>query len=274
MSRSVLSALLTAGVAVVPCACERNYDPPPPFNQGLGESGGILPTAEPRVDTGILQDQRAYKPAEVRGLGGAVDAADANAQIRLLVDQLLAARQNGDVDAILAFFNPAHVAALAESEALFNTFDAIKSVEDVASSKLGPEVVDQYRDVRRADIRGNLSIEIHGAGSASVTPNLVRDLLGPFATDTMRLAKDGGEWKIQLETPLTESDAAAIDERLMEVQLQLSNIIPKLENDEIVNAEQFLAAMRSVMGGGPVTPATQPEGGEPEPTPTTEPSNP
>ncbi len=271
MSRSVLSAVLTAAVAVL-CGCERNYDPPPPFNEGLGDSGGILPTAEPRVDTGILQDQRAYKPAEVRGLGGTVDAADANAQIRQLVEQLLAARQSGDIDAILALFNRAHVEAIVESEALFNTFDAIKAVEDVAADKLGPEVVEQYRDVRRDDIRGNLTIEIHGAGSASVTPNLVRDLLGRFATDEMRLAKEGGEWKIQLETPLTEADAAAIDERLMEIQLALSNIIPKLENDEIVNAEQFLTAIRSAMGGGPASPATQPDGGEPEPT--TQPSNP
>jgi hypothetical protein len=272
MSRSVRNAVLATVAAVVICGCERNDDPPSPFNQGLGAAGEIVPTAEPRVDMGILQDQRAYKPADVRGLGAGVDAGDAMAQIRQLVDKLLAARQNGDVDAILALFNPEHVEALSESGALFDTFDATKGVEDVASSKLGPEVVDQYRDQRREDIRGNLNIEIHGASSASVTPNLVRDLLGSYATDVMKLGKDGGEWKIQLEAALTEADVAIIDQRLQEIQLQLSNIVPRLQNDEIVNAEQFLDAMRAVMGGAPAAPPTPPSQPAPEPEPEVEPN--
>ena len=232
--------------------CESSTEPPGRYDRDLGVSGGGLPSVASMTDVGILRDQKTYKAADIKGR---IDAADTTGQVRELVEDLVSAFAQGDVEGLLEKFNPLDIALLQDStetlETLYSTLvESRQFLERSISAKLGPEVVAQVYERELLSIRDNLVIEIRGADSATVKPSTpVRRLLGPAASDVIAVEKTGGLWLIHLEAPLTEDDLTAISEYHERVQLAVEALIEMIDDDTITTADQILQAREMALTG-------------------------
>jgi hypothetical protein len=94
--------------------------------------------------------------------------------------------------------------------------------------------------------------DILDAEHASVTPNPAGILLGPAkATPSLQLVRKEGEWKFQLEAPLTDADAEAIKAYHAGLRAALDEIVEWLEKTPAVDEAQLKKALASVVQGKP-----------------------
>lgn len=232
--------------------CESSTEPPGRYDRDLGVSGGGLPSVASMTDVGILRDQKTYKAADIKGR---IDAADTMGQVRELVEDLVTAYAQGEVEGLLEKFNPPDIALLEDStetlEPLYGTLVESRTfLERSISAKLGPEVVAQVYERELLSLRDDLFIEIRGADSATVKPSTpIRRLLGPAASDVIAVEKTGGLWLIHLEAPLTEDDLAAIREYHERVQLAVEVLIEMIDNGTITTADQIQQAREMALAG-------------------------
>lgn len=232
-------------------ACDNSAEPPERFQRGLGKSGSALPTVSAAVDAGILRDQKSYKESDIRGR---VDAVDARGQVTAFIEDLMNALAEGEIDVVLEKFRPDDIMLLQDSpetlDELYITFsDTRDALETAISNKLGPEVVEQVNEQAMLFIR-DLNVEVRGATSASVTPNLpLRRILGPLAAEVIAVEKTGGQWLIHLESPLTEENLSAIRDFHKAVANAIDELIEMVNNDQATNADQITKAREMAMDG-------------------------
>lgn len=257
--RFLLGCVLASGGLLG--ACGDSQDTTAPHNQLLGDAKEGAPLAVGVTDPGILRDPADYQPAKVPGVlapGAAADAGpgmvasgDADAQVRILVDDLINAIRDIEVELALGCFNPDHVAALDEDQwdPLFNSLEAVDRIGRRLEASQANRVLGGLRSVGAEEPRWDLLDAEH----ASVTPNLALVLFGPVKRgESMAVALQEGEWKFQFNTPLTATDVAditAYHEKLLDSLQQIQDWLDANENfDETILAE----AARSALNGEPL----------------------
>jgi hypothetical protein len=142
LAKRLVPGILLAGF-LLSGACGKKEEQPTRFNRTLGGTPAGAPTGTVHVDTGILQDPTAYKPADYTPLEGgpAAGAAAAGPEVeavrgaaRKLLDGIFAL----DVDTILDSFVPEQVAVLQKDEyksTLYETKDTIDAYWAVFQDK-------------------------------------------------------------------------------------------------------------------------------------------
>ncbi len=260
--RFMLGFLACGGLFLA--ACGKSQDTPTRADRTLGGVKEGAPLGRAVVDPGILTDQTTYQPAKTPSLsaGGTARAEDlggggggAAAQIADLVSYMVQTIQDGDADRVLRSFNPEHVAALSEDDVdvLFATFDKVELLQEMLEDKVTPTRATELM----ADLWGvgaeEPTWEILDADNASVSPNLVGIVLGPAHTaSTMTLQRQDGEWRFQLDAPLTTDDVTQITAFHDQLQAGLDAIIDWLDAPEELDEDALLAAFRQARQGQPV----------------------
>lgn len=270
--------LLGSGLslAVLLCSCGKTPEPPARYAQTLGDSVYGAPIDHPRSDVGILEDQTAYKSARMTaaatpgGGGGAgspaIASADVSTAARELVNNLLDDLQSGEIEYVLAAFDQQQVELLrADDEFLYNTQAAYEYLARALGDAYGDSSVEQLNTDLRNLVTGTLSIDPIDANVATVTPNPLAAILGPKAAAAMTVARQGGEWKIRLENPLTTEDVAEIVQYHTKLQEALYALGDALANEEIDGREAvFAALLRAAQGQAAPSTDEDAEAGEEE----------
>lgn len=123
----LLPGVLLAGMLVLG-GCGKQDEQPTRFNQTLGDSPVGAPVATGLIDTGVLQDPTAYKPAPYERLeggpaGGGAGGPEAEAAQAVLKEFILALFAL-DIDTILDTHVPEQVAVLREDEYMSSFYEA------------------------------------------------------------------------------------------------------------------------------------------------------
>lgn len=139
-----MPGFLLAGL-LLSSGCGKKDEQPTRFNQALGDTPIGVPTAVGPIDTGILGDQTAYKPAGYERLetaapagGPASGAGGPEAQaVRGTLSELLRAVTERDIDLILDLCVSEQVAALREDFAstFYETTDTLDALQAVVKDK-------------------------------------------------------------------------------------------------------------------------------------------
>ncbi len=142
-----ISAVMVTAALVV-CGCGRSDEPPPSFNEPLGDSMHGLPFATGPIDVGILEDPASYRPARFEPLEGAAPAqavAEAGPEAQAakeLIDEAIDNLFQFDLLSLLDTCVPDQVAALQEDpcgSALSAFGDAIDTMMTVSRKMATPE---------------------------------------------------------------------------------------------------------------------------------------
>lgn len=129
----LLPGVLLAGLLALG-GCGKKEEQPTRFNQTLGETAVGVPTGTAHVDTGILRDPSAYKPASYEPLEGAapggVAAGGPEVQaVQTVLKDFIAAIFELDIDTLLDACVPAQVAVLREDEYVSTFYEANDTLE-------------------------------------------------------------------------------------------------------------------------------------------------
>jgi hypothetical protein len=276
----LLGSVLCIGWAV--WSCGNSQEESARWNQTLGGSKDGAPLVRDVSDPGILQDAVAYQPAKAPGArsSGAAPGTgkpgatggDAGAQVRTLVNDLVSALKDKEVELALKCFNAEQIKALTEDrwEPLYTTLDLV----DQIARRLGPGKADRLLGVLRGAGDTQPKVDALDADHASVTPNLATVLFGSVKQARAMSAARGPEgWKFQLDGPLTDADVEALAAFHKKLQAGLNQIIDWLDAAKKVDEAQLKTAVAQALQGEPITleapPSAEPE--EKAPGPTTEP---
>lgn len=275
----ILGGGLCAGLLL--CSCGDSQDTPSHYDRTLGDTKEGAPLAQGVSDPGILEDQIIYQPAKVQGglgVGAAADAGgeravtggDTDAQIREVVAFFINQIRDGDPGQALRVFNPEHVAALTEDnlDAIYGTLETLyESLVPKLEDQLGGPQTEKLLGILGGDPESNLTWEIHDADNATVSPNPSTILFGSLQTaPTMVLTRQAGEWKFQLEAPLTAEDVEAIVAYHENLREQLNKIIDWIYDAGTVDRAVLEEAVSQALQGQPVElpEVAAPEEAEPE----------
>ncbi|MFH1747657.1 MAG: hypothetical protein ABIG44_11495 [Planctomycetota bacterium] len=266
---------------VLLCSCGKSTEPPEPYTAVLGGSAQGAPMAQPATDTGILADQTAYKSASptaggagaAAGPGGGpsgVATVDVSTAAREMVNNLLNDMQSGEIEFVLGAFNQEHIALLREDdEFLWNTQGAYSYLTRALGDAYGDSSIEQLNTDLRNLVMNSLSIDPIDANTATVTPNPLVALFGlEKAAAALTIGRQGDEWKIQLEQPLSAEDVTAIRAYHGRLKEELYSLGEKLADGSIEGREAVYAAILQVArGSGDAEDAEGDESDQPEVSP-------
>lgn len=277
MVRNGLLLGFALGVGLL-CACGESQESPTRQDQTLGGVKEGAPIGSHVRDPGILQDQTTYQPSRIpgggaagsagkgpeRGGGGAPEPADK--QVRGAVNGLVNAIKDGEVQLALRAFEPDQVKLLGEkADDLFATFEKIDALTKLVASKLDPGKADKLAARLRGGGDAAPKIELVDGEHAGVKPNLAAALFGPVkAAPSMQLVLRTGEWKFQLDAPLTAVDVEAIVKYHQQLQGALDSITDWVASAAKVDEAQLVAAVGKAVAGQPLE---LPAPGAPAPEP-------
>jgi hypothetical protein len=285
----LFSAVLAGGMLL--CSCGKSSEPPRRSTQVEG-SGALAAPVEPAApDMGILQDPAQYQPANFtpppsKAKPPPADAApkaatEASAAAREFALEALEIVQSSKFAPVLDMIDADQVKALREDDAtILRTQEAFVEMEQLLKQKLGADVVDELNVEIRKTMADSLQVEMTGPDAATVTPNILSGLFGPEVSGPdIKLVQVAGEWRFELDAPLTDADVAKIAEFHKTLQAAAQQVRVAIEQGQL-DKEQILA-MVAAMSGQPATgastgtkpasgPATGPEhgpdeGGQPAP---------
>ncbi len=243
-------------------------------DESLGGVKEGAPLARGVFDPGILADASAYQPTKVAGstelampalrpdgAAGGRAAVDIDAEVKAAVRDLVNALKDGEVELALRCFDPEHVRPLAEhAGTLLDTFDRIDRLRRFLEQRLGAD--DTRAEQLLGALRGadlGLTWDILDTEHASVSPNLAAVIFGPKATPTLQLARREGEWRYQLEGPLSDADVEAILTFHKELQRALDAVTDWVAATEKVEPAQLAELLAKALAGEPLELAV-PEG--------------
>jgi|GEM_PF-1764893 len=292
-----LLIVLSVGVGLLSglVSCGESQDATSRLDRTLGRQKEGAPLGPTVFDPGILQNGTTYQaprlaanlsgtalpPAAASGgqAGSGTGAASSAEQaVRVAVSSLLAALQDGEVDLALRMFRTDDVAPLIEkSDVIFATFATVDTLERYLKGRFEPtrarELTARLRGLSSSPPRW----DVLDAASASVTPNVALGLLGPErGRGTLRLVLADGEWRFQLESPLTSAEVQAIIAYHEKLQQEVDKIIDWLGRVPTAEEATVAAAIEAAAAGKPVdlpepqpseeftpAPAAEPAPGEP-----------
>lgn len=276
---------LSAGVLL--CSCGESPDAPARHNRTLGDSKEGAPLAPAVFDPGVLQDAAAYQPTKPAGsLGsgirtaggrGDVTGGDADTQVRRVVENLINAIKDGEVELALKCFEADHVTALSEDQydVLFATFSKVGGLLNLLSDKLDVSKAERLL----GELRGSGAVEpkwdLLDADHASVRPNLALILFGPVKrAPSMAVGRQADGWRFQFDAPLTAADVEAILAFHAQLQDALDQIHDWVDASEKVDEAQLRTVLSQALAGEPIElggpreePAVAPDGGRTAPSP-------
>lgn len=258
-----------ASVLAMVSGCGKDASTAPRANYALGGNPiGGLPTPRAVVDTGILRDQKSYVAANPGGgPRGADISGDEKAQVQAFSEKLLKAALERDVTTILDSFVPDHIAALRGDDEkvseIHNTFGTLQLFETVLRNKLGETAFEDYKSAATKQFESRMNVDVIDGANATITPNLIAEILGPKAGAATLVTKVDGEWKLQLAAPLTDGDADAVVAFHKAMQASLAAVVAAIERGELSDLGKVLEAMQQASPGTPGA-----SGGGDGPTPT------
>lgn len=238
------------------------------------------------ADPGILADASTYQPAKVpsssEGAAGlrrspgatakrSESSGDADSQIKAEVRNLVNALKDDDVKLALRSFDPEQVRPLMDKvnlNVLLNTYEKVALLRRHLEKKLAPE--ESKAESLLGPLRGSeseLKWEVLDADHVSISPNLALPLFGPKATPTLQLARQGGEWRYQLEAPLTAEDVNAIVAFHGQLQKSLDALVEWVATSPTVDEDQLRALLAKALQGEPAEPGTEPAAASPKAKP-------
>ncbi len=234
---------------------------------------GGLPVGLNAVDTGILQDPAAYKPAKfepLEGMGTADAGGAAGGPVQQAIQSLITAVTEMSVDGIVDAFVPEQIAPLREDRTpLYDTADALtaflavmkekyKPAGDAAKQQAGEqalldllkalpsaltvEMVDDDHalvglDHARVEQLAKPLIDAISAANPMAAGHL--QALPPAgdaaADEKLAMVRVEGEWRIDLQMTMTAEQGALIREGLVLVKEALSSVTQKLREAEAVD---------------------------------------
>lgn len=270
----VRRTLALCGLLASLCAgCGKDVSAVPRDNYAIGGSPvGGLPTPRTVTDTGILRDQKSYVAANAGGgPRGADISGDEKAQVQAFADKLLKAALERDVTTILDSFVADHIAALRGDDEkvseIHNTFGTLQLFETVVKNKLGEAAFEEYKEAATKQFQSRMNVDVIDGNNASISPNLIAEILGPKAGPATMVTKVDGEWKIQLAAPLTDADADAIVAFHKAMQASLATVVSAIERGDVTDLAKVLEAMQQAAppasgggAGGPTPGAAAREG--------------
>lgn len=253
------------------CGCGESQDSDTRFGHVSGTTKEEAPLAGTVTDLGILQDPASYQPTKApgsaglaprrsggatdRSAGGAAGGGDAESQVRTVIEDLIAAIEDGEVMLALRLFNPEQVEPLTgdEVDTLYVTFEKIERLALSLEDKLGQTRTEPLVRSLRGLGEAAPEWDIHDAEHASLKSNIALILFGPQkAEPTMALAKQDGQWRFQLDNPLSADDVATIVLYHDALQIAVDEVTDWIEAAERVNEETVGEILAKVLQGEPV----------------------
>ncbi len=252
-------------LVVTLAGCGESQDPPtrPPGTLGGVKEGAPLVAAPP--DAGILADPTQYTPRKLpsadegaRPAGGGAPS-DAEAGLRVFVERVEKSLKSSDTQALLDAFDPEQIAALGDARnALFATAEKLDLLRKVTEEKLGTREVAVLEGANQV-----LKYELLDPQHASVSPNWLGPLLfGPQrATPALPAVLQGGQWRFQLDPPLSAADAPLVALWHQAMQRALDQAVDWVQATETFTPEELgvkvgtLIAGEMMRGGATTQPA-------------------
>ncbi|MEW6251980.1 MAG: hypothetical protein AB1716_15165 [Planctomycetota bacterium] len=267
--RPVCAALV--GLGLLAGGCGESQDVPSRFDQVLGDTKEGAPLVRGALDKGILVDASTYQspraagPAAVsRGGGGEGPGAtparptarttDAQVAVSRDFTQLVQFAHDGLGENALRMFNKEHVQLLTEKlDVIAATFDKVELLRLRVAKLSGEDKADKLLEPLRPSPPADQKIELVDAEHASITPNPLMVFFGPSrTTPALRAALVEGEWKFELEQPLTAEDVAAIEAYHQQLQATLDQIDEWLAGAAGLDEAQLQGALTKAVQGEPV----------------------
>ena len=264
MVRNVL-LLGTALLVGLLCACGESQDQPAQQDRTLGGVKEGAPLGAGATDPGILQDLSTYQPPKLPGggaaassskdtRGGATPAEAPDKQVRAAVVAFVNALKDGEVQLALRAFETEQVKLLSEkSDELFATFERIDGLAKIVGSKLDPTKAEKLAARLRGGGDAAPKIELVDGEHASVKPNVAAVLFGPTkATPSIPVVLRNGEWRFELDAPLTAADVEAIVKYHQQLQAALDSMSEWAAAAATVDEAQLVAAVGKALTGQPL----------------------
>ncbi|MBP7748192.1 MAG: hypothetical protein KA383_18925 [Phycisphaerae bacterium] len=255
------------------CSCSESQEPPIGRERTLGGVKEGAPLPKSVADPGILQDPANYQPAKVPGAPVAPVTAERGAtedagsgpedEVRAVVTRVAEAFSKGDIDVVLRAFDAEQLGPLAErSELLAATLEKMALLERLLGEKLKVEEGEAQAVIQglTAGMLPALQIDVLDAEHVSVTPNLTAVLFGHVkATPALQMVRADGEWKIQLDAPLTEEDVTQIVAYHEQLQTSLDQVVDWAEKAETIDFAELQTMLTRVMTGQPLDESRGPD---------------
>jgi len=272
------------GVGWLLGGCGESQDVPSRQERTLGGVSEGAPLGRDVADPGILADASTYQPAKVaaspaatagprRPPGAAAkrgeSAGDADTQIKAAVRDLVNALKDGEVELALRSFNPEQVRLLLDRvDVLLDTYEKVDLLRRHLEKQLAPDEskVEQLLGPLRGG-ESELKWDVLDADHVSISPNLALPLFGPKATPTLQLARQGGEWRYQLDAPLTAEDVNTIVAFHEQLQKALDAAVEWVATSPTVDEDQLRVLLAKALQGGPAEPGAEPAAAGPKAKP-------
>ena len=174
----LLPAVLLVGILAL-SGCGKKEEEPTRFNRTLGDSPITAPLGTGSIDTGIFQDQTAYRPAPYEPLepeaGSGVESGGPEVEaIRGVLVDYFAAVLDLSVESILDMYVPEQVAILTEDpymSTLFDTRETLSTFWATLQDKVaGSELEALNGAVVRLGRETGVATPVHGFIYAALTP--------------------------------------------------------------------------------------------------------
>jgi hypothetical protein len=246
-------------------ACGDTDELPTAATAMVGTDVDGVPLAIHASDPGILKDQVGYQPtappeAGPGGTGGpgttagpgSVVSSNAQQQVESFVRDFGLFLRDYELRAAIQAFNAEDVATLLEDDrydVMFTTAEAVESLArkfpDADAVRLLGPLYGAWGDA--------VEVAVISDSEASVKPNITEFFFGPVRTgETVTLRLQNNEWKIQLDTPLTESEADAVVAHHEQLQNALYKIVDWLDANENADRAPAEAAIAAARRGEPI----------------------
>ena len=249
------------------CSCGESPNPPGSQDHTLGGVPTGAPLGPAVADPGILQDATTYQPPKLALAAAAAPAGEErtkdesavtparpDAPVRAAVTACLNAIKDGEVDLALRAFDADQVKLLREKiDVLQTTFEKLQTLQTALNGKLDQANAAKVLNPLRGGGEDAIKCELVDPEHASVTPNPAAALLGPKkATPTLRMGLVGGDWKFQLDSPLTAEDVDTVVKYQTELQTSLDSIMAWANATPTIDMNQLKAAIDKAKAGEPV----------------------
>jgi hypothetical protein len=247
-------------------ACGDSDELPTAVTTMVGTDVDGVPLAVQASDPGILKDQAGYQPTappESGPGGGAADpgttarpgsvvSSSAQQQVESFVRDFGLFIRDYELRAAIQAFNSEHVATLLEDDrydVMFTTAEAAEALArklpDADAARLLGPLYGAWGDA--------VEVAVISKSEASVKPNITEFFFGPVrTTETVTLRLQDNEWKIQLASPLTESEADAVVAHHEQLQNALYEIVDWLDANEDADRAPAEAAIAAARRGEPI----------------------
>jgi hypothetical protein len=248
-------------------------------DRSVGDVKEGAPLGRDVADPGILAEASGYQPAKLPAGAEAPPAgrrldqgpkrpdtgANADTQVKAAVRDLVNALKDGEVELALRGFDAEQVAPLmGKVDTLLSTYAKVDLLRRHLAKKLDDPKVERLLGPLWGG-EAELKWEILDPDHASIAPNLTRPLFGPKATPTLQLVRQQGEWRFQLEAPLTAADADEIVAYHNQLQQGLDAIVDWVATSANVDEQQLQKLISAALQGQPVQPQAVPAAGKSEP---------